>query len=104
MACEVVRFGQQGTIIRVWALRGKRAYAPKQTDFEWIYAFGVVCPELVLYRGLNFAGSIIVQGYTPLKASKPPSIVTTEPVAKDAESLNSQIAAPISSLGSPNRF
>jgi len=34
------RFGQQGTITRVWALKGKRAYAPKQTDFEWVYVFG----------------------------------------------------------------
>ena len=59
------RFGQQGTISRVWALRGKRAYASKQTDFEWVYVFGAVCPATGQTHGclISFADTSAMNGY-----------------------------------------
>jgi hypothetical protein len=38
-------FGQQGTITQVWALRGSRPRAVRQTKYEWLYVIGAVCPE-----------------------------------------------------------
>ena len=59
------RFGQQGTISRVWALKGKRAYVPKQTDFEWVYVFGAVCPATGQTHSclISFADTSAMNGY-----------------------------------------
>lgn len=59
------RFGQQGTISRIWALRGKRAYASKQTDLEWVYVFGAVCPSTGQTHGclISFADTSAMNGY-----------------------------------------
>lgn len=59
------RFGLQGTISRIWGLKGKRAYASKQTDFEWVYVFGAVCPatgqtHICL---ISFADTSAMNGY-----------------------------------------
>lgn len=48
---DEARFGQQGTLTRVWADRGLRAVAPKQTEYEWVYMFGAVCPAEGLAHG-----------------------------------------------------
>ena len=42
---DEARFGQQGTITRVWALRGSRPRALRQTKYEWLYVIGAVCPQ-----------------------------------------------------------
>ena len=42
---DEARFGQQGTITRLWALRGSRPRAVRQTKYEWIYVLGAVCPQ-----------------------------------------------------------
>jgi len=39
------RFGQQGTISRIWGERGSRPRRALQTEYKWIYLFGAVCPE-----------------------------------------------------------
>ena len=36
--------GQQGTLTRVWARRGTRPRAVRDTRYEWAYIFGAVCP------------------------------------------------------------
>ena len=41
---DETRFGQQGTIIRVWAKTGSRPRALRQTKYEWLYVVGAVCP------------------------------------------------------------
>lgn len=41
---DEARFGQQGCNSRVWAARGSRPRAPRQTEYEWLYLFGAVCP------------------------------------------------------------
>jgi hypothetical protein len=41
---DEARFGQQGTLTRVWADRGTRAQAVRQVEYEWVYLFGAVCP------------------------------------------------------------
>lgn len=41
---DEARFGQQGCNSRVWARRGSRPRAPRQTEYEWLYLFGAVCP------------------------------------------------------------
>lgn len=43
--------GQQGTLTRIWAERGTRPRAPRDTRYKWAYIFGAVCPE----RGVTAA-------------------------------------------------
>ena len=39
---DEARFGQQGTLTHVWAEKGSRPTAVKQTEYEWCYLFGAV--------------------------------------------------------------
>ena len=41
---DEARVGQQGTLTSVWALRGSRPAALKQTEYEWIYLWAAVNP------------------------------------------------------------
>jgi transposase len=42
---DEARFGQQGTLTRVWAPRGSRPTAVKQTEYEYLWVVGAVCAE-----------------------------------------------------------
>ena len=42
---DEARIGQQGTLTRVWARRGTRPRAPRDTRYKWAYIFGAVCPQ-----------------------------------------------------------
>jgi len=42
---DEARFGQQGTLTRVWAQRGSRAWAIRQTKYDWLYVIAAVCPQ-----------------------------------------------------------
>ncbi len=44
--------GQQGTLTRVWAKRGTRPRAPRDTRYQWAYLFGAVCPGRGTAAGL----------------------------------------------------
>ncbi len=41
---DEARIGQQGTLTSVWAQKGSRPTAVKQTEYEWVYIFGAVNP------------------------------------------------------------
>lgn len=41
---DEARFGQQGTLTNVWALKGSRPTAVKQTEYEWCYLYAAVNP------------------------------------------------------------
>jgi transposase-like protein len=41
---DEARFGQQGTTTRVWARKGSRPTAVKQTRYEWVYLYAAVEP------------------------------------------------------------
>ncbi len=41
---DEARFGQQGTLTRVWAAVGSRPRAVKQTQYDYLYVLGAVCP------------------------------------------------------------
>lgn len=41
---DEARFGQQGTITDVWAKRGSRPRAVRQTRYEWVYLYAAVEP------------------------------------------------------------
>lgn len=47
MACfeDEARFGQQGTLTRVWAKTGSGPAAVRQTQYEYLYALSIACPE-----------------------------------------------------------
>jgi DDE superfamily endonuclease len=45
MFMDEARFGQQGTLTRVWAPKGSRPTAIKQTRYEWVYLYAAVEPE-----------------------------------------------------------
>ncbi len=42
---DEARVGQQGTLTRIWAERGTRPRAPRDTRYIWSYIFCAVCPE-----------------------------------------------------------
>lgn len=42
---DEARFGQHGTISRVWARVGSRPRAIRQTQYDYLYVFSAVCPE-----------------------------------------------------------
>jgi transposase len=41
---DEARFGQQGTMTRMWARKGSRPTAVKQTRYEWVYLYAAVEP------------------------------------------------------------
>lgn len=46
------RFGQQGTNTQVWARRGSRPMAVRQTEYDYLWVIGAVCPETGHAEGL----------------------------------------------------
>lgn len=46
------RFGQQGTLTNVWAQRGSRPTAVRQTEYQYLWVIGAVCPETGHAEGL----------------------------------------------------
>ena len=42
---DEARFGQQGTLTRVWAPKGSRPPAVKQTEYDYLWVVGAVCAE-----------------------------------------------------------
>jgi transposase len=46
------RFGQQGTTTNVWAQRGSRPKAVRQTEYQYLWVLGAVCPETGHAEGL----------------------------------------------------
>lgn len=49
---DEARFGQQGTLTRVWAPVGTRPRAVKQTQYDYLYVLGAVCPATGNTAGL----------------------------------------------------
>ncbi len=49
---DEARVGQKGTLTRVWARRGSRPRAPRDSRYEWAYIFGAVCPERAIAAAL----------------------------------------------------
>ena len=46
------RFGQQGTNTNLWAKRGSRPMAVRQTEYQYLWVLGAVCPETGHAEGL----------------------------------------------------
>ena len=46
------RFGQQGTNTQVWAQTGSRPTAIRQTEYDYLWVIGAVCPETGHAEGL----------------------------------------------------
>src|SRR5437762_1406445 len=42
---DETRFGQQGSLTRVWAPQGSRPTAVRQTQHSYVYVIGAACPE-----------------------------------------------------------
>jgi len=49
---DEARFGQQGSITNVWAKRGSRPTAVRQTAYKYLWVFAAVCPETGVSEGL----------------------------------------------------
>ena len=49
---DEARFGQQGTLTRVWARTGSRPTAVRQTRYDYLYVLGAACPETGHTAGL----------------------------------------------------
>jgi hypothetical protein len=46
------RFGQQGTLTRVWARKGPRPTAVRQTQYQYLWVLTAVCPRTGAAEGL----------------------------------------------------
>ncbi len=46
------RFGQQGTTTHVWAQKGSRPTAIRQTEYDYLWVLGAVCPQTGHAEGL----------------------------------------------------
>lgn len=46
------RFGQQGTTTNVWAKKGSRPTVVRQTEYQYLWVIGAVCPETGHAEGL----------------------------------------------------
>jgi len=49
---DEARFGQQGTLTNVWARRGTRPTAVRQTEYGYLWVLGAVCPATGHAEGL----------------------------------------------------
>jgi hypothetical protein len=49
---DEARFGQQGTLTRVWAPRGPRPRAVRQTQYDYLWVLTAVCPGTGAAEGL----------------------------------------------------
>jgi transposase len=49
---DEARFGQQGTTTTVWARCGSRPAAVRQTEYQYLWVLGAVCPETGRGEGL----------------------------------------------------
>src|SRR5688572_2115479 len=58
---DEARVGQQGTLTRLWARRGTRPRAVRDTRYQWAYLFGAVCPD-------RAAGAALVMPYANTEA------------------------------------
>ena len=45
-------WGSHGTLTRIWARRGSRPRAPRDTRYKWSYIFGAACPARGTAAGL----------------------------------------------------
>ena len=72
--------GQQGTLTRIWAERGTRPRAPRDTRYKWTYIFGAVCPE----RGATAA---LVMPHVDTKAMNAHLIEISMAVAEGAHAI-----------------
>ena len=62
---DEARIGQQGTISRVWADTDSCPRAIRQTNYQWTYLFGSVCPETGDCHGwrMPYANTLIMNLY-----------------------------------------
>lgn len=49
---DEARFGQQGTLTRLWAPIGSRPTAVRQTQYEYLWVLTAVCPQTGAAEGL----------------------------------------------------
>jgi hypothetical protein len=49
---DEARVGQQGSLTRLWARRGSRPRAVRDTRYHWAYIFGAACPARGVAAGL----------------------------------------------------
>jgi transposase len=49
---DEARFGQQGTLTRLWAATGSRPVAVRQTQYQYLWVLTAVCPHTGAAEGL----------------------------------------------------
>jgi len=74
---DEARVGQQGALTRIWAERGTRPRAPRDTRYKWAYIFGAVCPE----RGVTAA---LIMPHADTEAMNAHLVEISRAVAKGA--------------------
>jgi len=60
---DEARVGQKGTLTRIWARKGTRPRAVRDTRYEWAYLFGAVCPK-------RAAGAATVMPYANTESNR----------------------------------
>ncbi|MDR3077148.1 MAG: IS630 family transposase, partial [Planctomycetota bacterium] len=49
---DEARFGQKGTLTRIWSKKNERVGVPRSCGYEWTYFFGSLCPLKGTTHGL----------------------------------------------------
>ena len=63
---DEARVGQQGTLSRVWAIKGSRPRLKRQLQYNYSYIFGAICPQHKRAVGLVLPfGSQLFKKFTP---------------------------------------
>jgi transposase len=72
---DEARIGQQGTVCRMWADTGSCPRAIRQTNYQWTYLFGSVCPVTGQCHGwrMPYANTWIMNLYLKDFAKQLPS-------------------------------
>ena len=77
---DEARVGQKGTLTRLWAKRGSRPRAIRDTRYEWAYLFGAVCPQRCI-------GAALVMPFANAKALNAHLEEIAHHVAADAHAV-----------------
>ena len=53
---DEARFGQKGTLTTVWAARGSRPTAVRQTQYDYLWVIAAACPATGAAAGIIMPG------------------------------------------------
>ena len=85
---DEARFGQHGTLTRVWAKVGSRPPAIRQTQYDYLYVFSAVCPETGDASGLSIEQARMLSLVETAEKAFTPSSMSPQEAERLANALD----------------